>query len=69
MVIDRLNRDVRKLREQTAKLAPQFSYYEQELIRRVIKSILPQLRDKRDISTAKEILEKTEWLDGENTSS
>ena len=65
MKVDRLKRDVKKLREQTAELvAPGFSYYEQELIRRVIKAVLPQIKGKSDIGTAKDILKKTEWLDG-----
>jgi len=60
-----IEKDLRKLRNRAAELIlPGFSYYEQELIRRVFKSILPQLKSKRDIDTAKEILNKTEWLDG-----
>lgn len=42
-----------------------FSYEEQELIRRVIKSVFPQLKSGRDKSTAKDILEKTRWTDGD----
>ena len=65
MVIDRLKRDIDKFRDKAAELiAPGFSYYEQELIRRVIKAVLSQMEDSGDISTAKEILKKTEWLDG-----
>ena len=65
MEVDRLEKDVKKLREKTAELiAPGFSYYQQELIRRIIKAVLPQMKDKGDISIAKEILERTEWLDG-----
>lgn len=64
MKLDRLKRDIKKLRDKTAELtAPGFTYYEQELIRRVIKAVLPQMKDYGDISTAKGILEKTEWLD------
>jgi len=65
MDIDRLEKDVKKLREKTAEITSGFSYYQQELIRRVFKSVLPQIKDKQDISTAKEILERTEWLDDE----
>ena len=65
MEVDRLKRDVKELREKTAELiAPGFTYYEQELIRRVIKAVLPQMSSSTDISTAKDILDKTEWLDG-----
>jgi len=59
-----IERDLKKFRDKAAELIlPGFSYYEQELIRRVFKSILPQLKSKQDITTAKEILSKTEWLD------
>jgi len=65
MEVDRLERETKKLREQTAELiAPGFSYYQQELIRRIVKAVLPQMKDKSDISVAKEILERTDWLDG-----
>ena len=40
-----------------------FTYYEQELIRRIIKSVLPQVKNISDRDTIKSILEKTEWLD------
>jgi Ribonuclease G/E len=64
MELDRLKRDVNKLRDKTAELtAPGFSYYEQELIRRIIKSVLSQMKSPSDVSTAKDILAKTEWLD------
>lgn len=66
MKIDRLKREVAKLKEKTAEfVAPGFSYYEQELIRRVIKAVFHQITGSSDISTAKEILKKTEWLDEE----
>lgn len=68
MGVDKFDRDIRKLKERVVELVtPQFSYYEQEFIRRIIKSILPQLRSNRDMNIAKEILEKTEWLDEGNT--
>lgn len=64
MDVDKLRRDVVKLREQAAEIvAPGFSYYQQELIRRVIKAVLPQFKNQSDINIAKEILSKTEWLD------
>jgi Ribonuclease G/E len=64
MELDRLKREVNKLRDRTAELtAPGFSYYEQELIRRIIKAVRPQMKDKSDISIADDILSKTEWLD------
>jgi len=60
----KFDRSMRRLKDTMAELTnPGFAYYEQELIRRVFKSILPQLRDKTDIGTAKDILEKTEWLE------
>jgi len=40
-----------------------FDYEEQELIRRVFKSVLPQMKHDRDKETAKIILRKTEWID------
>ena len=65
MEVDRLKRQTKELREKTAELtSPGFSYYEQELIRRIIKAVLPQMINSTDISTAKEILKRTEWLDG-----
>jgi len=64
MEIDKLKREVMQLRDKTAELvSPGFSYYEQELIRRVLKAVLPQMSSNSDISTAKGILKKTEWLD------
>lgn len=63
--VNRLERDIKKLRDKTAELiVPGFTYYEQELIRRVIKSVFSQMVNGTDISTAKGILNKTEWLDG-----
>jgi len=59
----KLEESLRRLRDMTAKLtAPGFSYYEQELIRRVIKAVYSQMNE-RDKKIAKDILEKTEWLD------
>ena len=39
-----------------------FNVTEQELIRRVVLAVYPQIRDKGDKSTAATILEKTKWL-------
>ena len=65
MELDRLKKQVIRLKEKTAELvSPGFSYYEQELIRRIIKAVLSQMTDSTDIGVAKDILEKTEWLDG-----
>ncbi len=59
-----LDRETKKLREALAQLKnPGFSYSEQELIRRVFKSILPQFKDNTDIGISNDILEKTEWLE------
>lgn len=64
MIIDKLKRDLKQLREKTAELiVPGFTYYEQELIRRVLKATLAQMKTSSDISTTKGILRKTEWLD------
>ena len=64
MELDRLERDVKRLREKTAELInPGFTFYEQELIRRIIKSVLSQLKNNTDKTVAQDILNKTEWLD------
>ena len=68
MRVDKLERETKKLLDDIAVIvSPKFSYYEQELVRRIIKSILPQLKSSIDISTAREILKKTEWLDNGTT--
>jgi len=65
--LKRLEIETRKLRDVLAKLHnPGFSFPEQELIRRVFKSILPQLRNDTDKGIANDILEKTEWLEKTN---
>ena len=61
--IKKLEKNILKIKKATASVVPSFSYYEQELVRRVFKSILPQLKNFSDISTAKEILKKTDWLE------
>ena len=63
MEVDRVKRRTKELQEITAKLGTGFSYAEQELIRRVIKAVLPQMKDKTDIGVAEDILERTKWLD------
>jgi len=42
-----------------------FNYEEQYLIRRVFKSVFIQIKNRRDKSTAKDILNKTGWIDGD----
>lgn len=65
MEVDKLRKDARKVQEKIAELiAPGFTYYEQELIRRVLKAVLSQMNNSGDVSTARGILKKTEWLDG-----
>lgn len=65
MVMGRLERDIKRLRDKTAEFAtPSFTYYEQELIRRILKAVISQMHDSGDISVANGILDKTEWLDG-----
>ena len=65
MEVDRLKRQIKEIREKTAEfVSPGFSYYEQELIRRVIKAVISQMINKTDISIAKDIIDKTGWLDG-----
>lgn len=41
-----------------------FNYEEQELVRRVFKSVFSQLKSSRDKETAKMIFIKTRWIDG-----
>ena len=57
--------DLKRVRDKSERFVSShvFSYYEQELIRRVFKSVIKQMKSKQDINTAKEILRKTEWLD------
>jgi len=57
-----------KSREITSKLDTfignvTFEYSQQELIRRVFKSVLPQLKSRRDREIAKHILERTDWIE------
>ena len=67
-----LDSDLRKLKRATDKLHEElsipvgnvsFSYDEQELIRRVFKSIVKQFKGRNDVLIAKEILQKTGWID------
>lgn len=68
---DKLTNDLNKLISESKRLSGfvgsvVFNYEEQELIRRVFKSIFPQLKSIGDKRTAKLILSKTEWINGEN---
>lgn len=40
-----------------------FSFEEQELIRRVFKSVFNQFKSVRDKETARSVMEKTGWID------
>lgn len=60
--MERLRRDINRLNDTTAEMV-KFSYYEQELIRRVIKSVISQIKSSVDASVAQDILNKTEWLE------
>jgi hypothetical protein len=68
-----LNDDLRKLKSATNKLQDAlsipvgnitFDYEEQELIRRIFKSVFSQLKSGHDKKIAKTILRKTEWING-----
>jgi hypothetical protein len=54
-----------RLRDQSNRLINDllFNIQEQELIRRVFKVVLPQIKGDTDRNTACDILHKTEWLD------
>lgn len=41
-----------------------FNYEEQELIRRVFKSVFAQIKNSRDKETARMIINKTDWVEG-----
>ncbi len=63
--IKNLIKDLNKLKNNKGFIGNvNFNFEEQELIRRVFKSIFKQLESFRDVETAKEILKKTEWIDG-----
>lgn len=63
--IKNLIKDLNKLKNNKGLIGNvNFNFEEQELIRRVFKSIFKQLESFRDVETAKEILKKTEWIDG-----
>ena len=64
---------IRKLKNATDKLRRELSspignislnYDEQELVRRIFKSVFVQLKNRNDIKIARTILRKTEWIDG-----
>jgi hypothetical protein len=66
---NKLSNDINKLISEAKKFSGNvgsvvFNYEEQELIRRVFKSVFPQLKGMNDKKTAKLILNKTEWIDG-----
>jgi len=60
--LNKIIKDLNKITEFTGNIS--FNFEEQELIRRVFKSIFKQIEGFRDIETAKTILNKTEWIDG-----
>ena len=71
--VDRLSRDLNSLSRNLTKLKNSlsgfvgnatFDYEEQELICRILKSVLPQMKNKKDKNTARTILNKTGWIDG-----
>ena len=64
--MDSLKKASRTLKEISKQLTSHetFDAEQQELIRRVFKSILPQIKSIKDRSLAKEILRRTEWIDG-----
>lgn len=60
----KLEKQTKKLRDTLSSMkGSTFSYYEQELIHRVFKSVIIQLKSAADKQTAQDILDKTEWLD------
>lgn len=61
--LDRLSREAKKLRNGLKVDRVTFTYEEQELIRRIIKSVAPQIRTMRDKMLAQDILERTKWID------
>ena len=67
--LTRLGRDLDALARKAKSISNrnignvEFTYDEQELIRRVMKAILPQIKSNSDLTTAKSILERTEWID------
>jgi len=74
---DRLKRQMKDLERNTKflslklrgvasgeQLIEPFDVKELELIRRIISSVLTQMRSDQDINTAKRILRKTTWLEG-----
>jgi len=63
MEVEKVKKRTKELQELTAKLGTGFSYSEQELIRRVFKAVISQMKNKTDIGVAQDILERTKWLD------
>jgi len=67
--MDKLSKDLDRLVSESKKLSGfvgniTFDYEEQELIRRILKSVFTQFKDARDKETARSILNRTEWIDG-----
>lgn len=68
--MDNISRELDRIANKARKLGNDFvgnvtfDYEEQELIRRVFKSVFHQIKNKRDKETARTILSKTEWIDG-----
>lgn len=60
--MSRVNRVLQELN--SLSLPSIFTYDEQELIRRVFKSVYGQLKSTEDKTIAKNILQKTEWIIG-----
>lgn len=64
--VDNLKRKINTVRNSLAELKISgFSYDEQELIRRVFKSVINQFTSSSDKRIGKDILNKTSWVDGE----
>jgi hypothetical protein len=63
--LQNLRRDVQNFKNSSRVVqirSPSFDEQEQELIRRVITSVISQMKDKNDVNVANSILDKTRWL-------
>lgn len=66
---DRISRELNEITKKAKNLKLDnlgnvtFDYEEQELIRRVFKSVFSQLKSARDKTTTKSVLRKTRWID------
>lgn len=72
MKSDKLGRDLQDVANKTKKLSEKlksisdpvfFDAEEQELMRRLCKSLLPQMKDGHDRNLARSIINKTGWLE------